>query len=81
MGFGKWLFKMFVSIAFDLLDMIMPPGLGTIYDIAGGFLGLMLWGGKGAAQFWEIIDVTDRIDAFVPTLTIMGIFSMREIRY
>ena len=79
MGFGMWMFKLGISIAFDAIDFIVPPGLGTIYDFFGGILGMFLWGKKGAFQFAEVLDITDRIDAFIPTLTIIGFLSMEEI--
>jgi len=76
MGWLITIFKLIISLLFDLLDFIMPPGIGTIYDILGGFLGLWLWGVPGGLQFLEIIDFTDRIDGFLPTLTLAGIYSI-----
>ena len=80
MGFIKWGFKMVISIIFDVVDFLTPPVIGTVYDVVGGLLGFLLWGGKGAIAFWEVLEPTDRIDAFVPTLTIMGILSIGELR-
>jgi len=79
MGFKRYISKMFVSVAFDVLDFFMPPVAGTIYDLAGGVLGTIMWGKYGAMQFLELIDITDRIDAFVPMLTIAGLLSYKEI--
>jgi hypothetical protein len=73
---AKWFFKIFISVIFDILDFFMPPAIGTVYDAVGGFLGIILWGPLGAAQFGELIDITDRIDAFIPTLTIIGLISL-----
>ncbi|HLC84839.1 MAG TPA: hypothetical protein VJH22_03540 [Candidatus Nanoarchaeia archaeon] len=77
----KWIFKMVLSIAFDVFDFFLGriPGVGTIIDIVGGFLGIALWGGRGALQFLEIIDLTDQIDGFVPTLTIAGLTKLGEV--
>ncbi len=80
MAFGKWALKMMVSIGFDTIDFIMPPGIGTIYDAIAGIVAMGLWGAKGAGAFWEIIEVTDRIDGFIPSLTIIGILSIAEIK-
>ena len=80
MGFFSWLIKMVISIAFDVIDFFMPPGFGTIFDALGGVLGVILWKGPGAFQFLELLDVTDRIDAFIPTLTLAGLASISEIR-
>ena len=80
MGFLNWALKMLVSIAFDVMDFFMPPGIGTAYDLAGGVIGLILWKGPGALQFLELIDITDRIDGLIPTLTIAGLLSIKEFR-
>jgi len=44
-----------------------------VYDILGTYLGYKLWGGWGLVQGLEILDITDQIDSFIPTLTIMGL--------
>lgn len=79
MGFFGWIFKMIISITLDALDFFMPPVLGTVYDIFLGFIGKLLWGDIGLLQFWEVFDLTDRFDAFIPTLTIAGILSIKEL--
>jgi hypothetical protein len=79
MTFLKWTIKMIISLILDGIDFFMPPIIGTVYDFILGFVGLYLWGIKGGAQFLELIDITDRADAFIPTLTIMGLFSIKEI--
>ncbi|MDP3729113.1 MAG: hypothetical protein Q8R18_06720 [bacterium] len=69
------LLKFLFSIIFDITDFFFGriPGFGTVFDILGGFLGLWLWGIPGGLQFLEIIDITDQIDAFIPTMTLAGI--------
>ena len=69
--------KLLVSVAFDTADFFIGriPVWGTVFDILGGFLGLWLWGPVGGAQFLEIIDLSDQIDGFIPTLTIAGLYS------
>lgn len=81
MSFMSWTLKMIVSIAFDVMDFFIGriPGVGTAIDIGGGILGVALWGTPGALQFIEILDVTDQIDAFLPSLTIAGLLRIREI--
>jgi hypothetical protein len=70
-------FKLLLSMAFDIFDFFFRiPGLGTILDIAGGILGIILWGKLGSAQFLEVIDITDQIDGFIPTLTIIALISI-----
>ena len=70
--------KLFISVTFDFWDFTFGriPVLGTINDIVGMFVGMALWGFPGLLQGWEIIDITDQVDGFVPTLTIVGIYSI-----
>ncbi len=67
-----------IAIIYDALDFFIGriPGFGTVYDILGTWLGYKLWGGWGLIQGLEIIDITDQIDSFIPTLTIMGLVRM-----
>ena len=70
--------KFIISIVFDLVDLTLGriPVFGTAFDVVGGLLGIWLWGTPGALQFIEIIDFTDQIDSFIPTLTIAGLISI-----
>ncbi len=70
--------KLLLSVAFDVADFFIGriTVFGTFFDIAGGFLGIWLWGGMGALQFGEILDLTDQIDGFIPTLTIAGVLAI-----
>ena len=70
------LFKLIISLAFDIADFFIGriPIFGTLFDILGGFLGLWLWGLPGGIQFLEIIDITDQIDGFIPTVTLAGLY-------
>ncbi len=78
MNFFKILGKLLLSLAYDSIDFFLGriPGVGTIFDILGGFFGLWLWGIPGALQFLEVIDITDQIDGFIPTMTLAGIISL-----
>lgn len=69
------LLRFLISISFDVADFFLGriPIFGTLFDFAGGLLGLWLWGVIGSAQFAEVADITDQIDGFIPTLTIAGI--------
>lgn len=78
MGVIKTIIKLTLSVAFDVADFFVGriPVFGTVFDILGGILAIFLWGSNGAIQFWEVIDVTDQFDAFVPTVTLIGIASL-----
>ena len=71
-------FKFLISIAFDVTDFFIGriPVFGTVFDILGGFLGLWFWGLPGGLQFLEIIDLTDQLDGFIPTVTLAGVVSL-----
>lgn len=69
--------KMIISIIWDLLDFTIGriPGFGTLFDFAGTLLALLLWGAPGLLAVWEVFDVTDQLDAEIPTLTLIGLLS------
>jgi len=71
-----WL-KFSISIIWDILDLTIGriPIFGSFFDLVGGILAIILWGYEGILAFWELIDVTDQADAFIPTTTIIGIIS------
>ena len=71
-----YVWKIGISIIWDFLDLTIfrLPGLGTFTDMIGGFLAIGLWGPIGITAFWEVLDVTDQIDAEMPTLTLIGLF-------
>lgn len=75
---GSLLFKFAIAIAVDVADFFIGriPIVGTGFDIIQTFIGYKLWGGTGLISGWEIIDITDQLDGFVPSLTILGFFSI-----
>ena len=69
--FGKFT----ISVVIDLLDFIMPPIIGTFYDAFAVWVAVKLWGNTGYAGLLEILDITDRADAFIPIVTLIGLYS------
>jgi len=65
--------KFGIAIIYDLADLMSVPFLGSLYDAVGIPLGVLLWGPVGLLNAWEIVDPTDQIDKFVPTMTLAGI--------
>tara|TARA_Y100000310_G_scaffold278727_1_gene297395 strand:+ start:3206 stop:3442 length:237 start_codon:yes stop_codon:yes gene_type:complete len=67
--------RFIIAVVYDVADFIIGriPVFGTAYDIFGTWLGYKLWGGWGLVQGLEILDITDQIDSYIPTLTIMGL--------
>ncbi|UPT62350.1 MAG: hypothetical protein M0D54_18600 [Hyphomonadaceae bacterium JAD_PAG50586_4] len=33
-----------------------------------------LWGPAGLANLWELFDVTDQVDSFIPTATLIALY-------
>jgi len=72
------LVKLGISIIWDIFDFMFGriPVLGTLLDMIGGFLAMVLWGKLGVFAFGEVIDITDQLDTYVPSLTLIGIISI-----
>ncbi len=70
--------KLIISVIWDLLDLTVGriPGFGTLFDVVGMILSLILWGPVGIIAVWEVLDVTDQVDAEIPTLTLEGILTL-----
>ena len=68
--------RLAICIAVDLFDLTLGriPLLGTIEDGAATVVMVALWGPVGLAYAWELADVTDQIDAFVPTATLIALY-------
>ena len=68
--------KIGISLLLDLaLDNTLGrvPGLGIIIDLCMAYLGSRMWGAVGWTQALELLDFTEQVDGFIPTLTIAGI--------
>jgi hypothetical protein len=50
------------------------PIFGTVEDGVGGIVATALWGRAGLVYFWEVLDITDQIDGFIPTATLIGLY-------
>ena len=71
--------KLVIGIIFDIVDNFIGrlPIFGTLFDIFGTMLSYHLWGGRGWFAGLEIVDISDQIDGFIPSLTIIGLFSKK----
>jgi len=70
--------KIIIAIIWDILDFTLfrIPGLGTITDMISIPVAVLLWGPMGLISFWEVFDITDQLDAEVPTMTAIGILTL-----
>lgn len=70
----KW-FKLAVCIFLDILDCFIGRilGFGFLFDVGCALICAALWGNRGWYALWEVVDVTEQIDGFCPTCTIIAI--------
>lgn len=75
--------KMIISAIIDLIDLVfgiadkaLPVAgqvIGTVWDIIQGIIAVALWGPAGFLAFLEVIEITNSLDSFIPTLTLIGL--------
>ncbi|MGE0828625.1 MAG: hypothetical protein AB7O04_04655 [Hyphomonadaceae bacterium] len=72
---GFWI-RMAVSMALDLLDFTFGrvPVLGMAGEGAGALIAVLLWGPAGLIYLGELADMTEQIDGFLPTATLIGLY-------
>ena len=68
--------RLAICIVVDLLDatigrLPMTGSLGEGFTVPIMYL---LWGPIGLAYGWELVDVLDQLDGFVPTATLIALF-------
>jgi len=68
--------RLAISLAIDVADMTFGRLLFPVLweEVVGAGALVLLWGPAGLAYLWEIADVTEQIDAFVPTATLIGLY-------
>lgn len=67
--------KFTICIAFDLFDMTVGRvmwGVAIYTDIGNALIMFALWGPIGLLAAWEAVDVSEQIDGFIPTNTIIA---------
>lgn len=73
---GLWkCVKLGICIALDILDFFIGRilGFGIAFDVGCALITSALWGKRGMWALWEVIDITEQIDGFVPTCTIIAL--------
>lgn len=68
--------RLAISLAIDLFDTLLGrlPIFGTVTEGVGSVVLYFLWGPVGLAYLWELADITDQIDGFIPTATLIGLY-------
>lgn len=64
------------SVAIDVLDFTLGriPIFGSVTDGVGSIVLWALWGPIGLVNLWELVDITDQADAFIPTATLVALY-------
>ena len=72
--------KLIVAILLDIADFTLGRiiGFGTAMDMVFTLIAVMMFGWKGLFQLWEVVDLSDQIDGFVPTLTLLALTELRQ---
>lgn len=68
--------RLALSVAIDICDFTLGriPILGTAEDGVAGVVTTTIWGRAGLFYFAELLDITDQLDGFVPTATLIGLY-------
>ena len=68
--------RLAISLVIDIFDTLLGriPIFGTVTDGVGTAVLYFLWGPAGLANLWELADITDQIDGFIPTATLIGLY-------
>lgn len=68
--------RLTLSVIIDLADFTLGriPVAGTLNDGIGTVVLFALWGPAGLVNAWELIDITDQVDGFIPTATLIALY-------
>ncbi|MGV6801950.1 MAG: hypothetical protein ACWA5L_08530 [bacterium] len=74
--------KLIIAIILDIADFTLGRimGIGTALDVLFAFIGYLMFGPKGLIQLWEVVDLSDQADGFVPTLTLIALAELRAVK-
>lgn len=72
--------KILASVALDAGDLAIGwmPGVGHAYELLAIAACCAMWGKHGAWSAWEIVEVTNVIDGFVPTCTLIAWYCAKQ---
>ncbi len=72
--------KLIAAIILDIADFTVGRilGFGTAMDMVLVLFSFARFGWKGLIQIWEVVELSDQIDGFVPTLTLLALMELRD---
>ena len=72
----SYFIRLALSLAIDLFDTLLGriPIFGAVTEGLGTIVLYALWGPAALAYLWELADITEQIDGFVPTATLIGLY-------
>lgn len=75
-----WL-KIAFCIGCDLFDMTIGRlllGVSLFSDVVSALVMFLLWGPVGLFAIWEAADITEQLDGFVPTNTLIALAAHKK---
>ena len=72
---GKKILKLAVCMSTDVVDFFIGRvlGFGVLFDIGCACMCAALWGKRGWWGLLEVIDISEQIDGFVPTCSMIAL--------
>lgn len=72
---GKKISKLAVCVGMDCADFFIGRilGVGIVFDILCACMCAALWGKRGWVAILEVVDITEQIDGFLPTCTLIAL--------
>jgi hypothetical protein len=77
---GKKSLKLSICLFLDFLDFTIGRllGFGILFDLGCALMAAALWGKRGWWCLLEVLDITEQIDGFVPSCTLVALRSWND---
>jgi len=71
-----YFFRLSLSVVIDVFDFSLGriPIFGSVTEGVGSLVLYLLWGPAGLLNLLELVDVTDNLDGFIPTATLIALY-------
>jgi len=68
--------RLALSVVIDVFDLTLGriPIFGSVTEGVGTIVLVALWGPAGLVNALELLDITDQVDSFIPTATLIALF-------